>query len=604
MKQIEPPLAGPCSADSPSAGPSGLGQDIRLEGIGVSPGIAIGPVFGVVEIEAPQERRPIAAHEVEHERAQLSRAVEESRRQLEKLRQGLRELPEAGQEELSALIDVYQRMLANSRLVRGAHRRIETALVSAATAVVDEVEATVAAVLAPGGEWAERTMRARQASEIQEVGQRLLRTLASTPFRSFKAAPRGAVLVCEMLRPSDAALLDPAVIAGVVTEEGGADGHVAIMLRALGIPSVLGVPALMHTIRQLTVPGLVLHMVLDGERGVVTVNPSNHTRQQAKQGLAAHQQEALVLAQLSRLPAVTTDGEAVLLQANIELPAELPQMVRSGAGGIGLLRTEFLFMNRESLPDLTTQIETYSHVIAAAEGEQVTIRVLDWGGEKESEALRTAGLLRSETEHNPALGLRGIRLLLAHPELLETQLTAILRAARDVRAESRVRILLPMITTLQEMRTARTIYTRILHHEAWDGAALPLGAMIETPAAALIVEELAKESDFLAIGTNDLAMYTLAVDRGDAGLAGLYDPLHPALLRLIAACASAAARAGKPMSLCGEIAGNPAAIPVLLGLGFRQFSMGAGAVPRVKKAIRATSLDQARRAAQEALTII
>ena len=277
-------------------------------------------------------------------------------------------------------------------------------------------------------------------------------------------------------------------------------------------------------------------------------------------------------------------------------------MVQSGAVGIGLLRTEFLFMNRETLPDEDTQTESYRAIVEAMHGDPVTIRVLDWGGEKEIEALSNAGYVPEIADVNPALGLRGIRLLLRQPELLETQFAAILRAGNA----GPVRVLLPMVTNVSEVRAARDIYDRVIRRLRRRGERIPeklppLGIMIETPGAALAADALALEADFFAIGTNDLTAYTLAVDRADADVAELYDPIHPAVLRLVQFATEAALRMRMPVSVCGEMAANPKLTPLLLGIGLRSFSMGASAVPRVKQAVRGVEIDACVRLARRVM---
>jgi phosphotransferase system enzyme I (PtsI) len=427
---------------------------------------------------------------------------------------------------------------------------------------------------------------ARRAEEVREIGRRLVRNLTRSPFRSFAGLPEGAVLISEALRPSDAALLDPSRLAGVATEEGGADDHTSVMLRALGVPAVLGAPGLAHAIQ----PGDVA--VIDGVAGTVTLNPGSTTLAAARRAVTAFARERQRYAKLRRLPAETLDGEAVELQANLELPLELPLIAQSGAVGIGLLRTEFLFMNRETVPDEDTQAETYRSIVEAMGGDPVAIRVLDWGGEKDIEALSSAGFVPDVADTNPALGLRGIRMLLRHPELLETQFAAILRAA----VAGPVRVMLPMVTTVAEVRAAREIYERVARRLRRRGERIteklpPLGIMIETPGAALSADALALEADFFAIGTNDLTAYTLAVDRAETEVAELYDPLHPAVLRLVQFATEAALRMRMPVSVCGEMAANPRLTPLLLGLGLRSFSMAASAVPRVKQMVRNVEID-------------
>ena len=557
-------------------------------GFAVSPGIAIGPVWGIREQAAKIVRRTITAAEIDAEGARLDAAIQRSRKQLSKLHARLGVLPEDSQAEIAPLLDVYLRMIGPSRLMRGVRARIAERLVSAEAAVADEVDALAQTILircAPGTAEDERASMARQADEVREIGRRLVRNLTSAPFRSFKDLPEGAVLVCEALRPADAALLDPSRIAGVATDEGGTDGHTAVMLRALGMPAVLGAAGLADAVQ----PGDIA--VIDGVQGRVLLNPSATHLAAARRALTAFARERQRFSRLRRLPAVTADGEDVELQANLELPIELPLIAQSGAHGIGLLRTEFLFMNRDSVPDEEMQAEAYRAIVDAMGGDPVTIRVLDWGGEKEIEALVAGGVVPELAEANPALGMRGIRMLLRRPALLETQFAAILRAG----TAGPVRVMLPMVTNVAEVRAAREVYDRVARRlrrgrDRLPDRLPPLGIMIETPGAALAADALALECDFFAIGTNDLTAYTLAVDRGDSEVADLYDPLHPAVLRLIQFATEAALRMRMPVSVCGEMAANPRLTPLLLGMGLRSFSMNASALPRVKQVVRAVKI--------------
>ena len=565
--------------------PSADLPELVFAGKPVSEGIAIGPVFDSREPVTDIPRRSIEAGQVAAEEARLTEAVERSRHQIGKLRNRLNVLPEDSQSEIAPLLDAYAQMLGPSRLLRGARFRIAQLHVSAETAVLDEAEALGAAFLAtasPDVSGEERANIQRRADEVGEIARRIVRNLTHQPFRSFKGLPQGAILVAENLRPADAALLDPAQLAAVATEEGGTDGHTAVMLRALGIPAVLGVAGIAAAVT----PGQTA--VVDGSGGTIVLNPSAIRLAAARRSVAAFARARQKLARFRHLPAVTTDGHEIELQANLELPIELPLVAQAGAHGIGLLRTEFLFMNRETVPDEDTQTETYRSVIEAMNGDPVSIRVLDWGGEKEIEALTSAGVVPSEAETNPALGMRGIRMLLARPELLETQFSAILRAS----AAGPTRIMLPMITNVEEVREARAIYATVVRRLRRKGEKLreplpPLGIMIETPGAALSADALALECDFFALGTNDLTMYTVAVDRGGTDVAHLYDPLHPAVLRLVQFSTEAALRLRMPVSVCGEMAANPKFTPLLLGLGLRSFSMNSAAVPRVKQATRA-----------------
>jgi phosphotransferase system enzyme I (PtsI) len=565
-----------------------------LSGIPVSPGIVIGPLFAVSEPALTMPPVSATTKSAQAELARLDDAVTLSRKQLAKLRARLTILPEDTQHEIAPLIDAYTQMLSGSRLLRHAKRRISEARITAESAVHEEAEALAAAMLALHGD--DAASRQRRADEIRETGRRLMRNLSATPFRNFALVPQGAILIAESLRPSDAALIDPARVAGLATEEGGADGHTAIMLRALGVPAVLGVPGLLAAAKA------GLPAILNGADGKITISPAAATLTEARRKVAEYAKERQRLTRLRRLPAETTDFEPVELQGNLELLAELPLIAQSGAAGVGLFRTEFLFMNRETLPDEAAQAETYRTVIEAMDGDCVTIRVLDWGGEKEIDALTARGLVPENAGHNPALGVRGLRMLLRQPDLFETQLAAILRASRA----GPVRVLLPMVTNVGEVRAAREIYERVARRLRRRGEKLGdklpmLGIMIETPGAALAADALALEADFFAIGTNDLCMYALAVDRAATDVAALYDPLHPAVLRLIQFATEAALRLRMPVSVCGEMAGNPRLTPLLLGLGLRSFSMNASAVPRVKQAVRGVSIDDCARFARRVM---
>ncbi len=505
-------------------------------------------------------------------------------------------LPEDSQAEIAPLIDAYLQMIGPSRLVRGIRRRIAEVLVSAETAVADETEAIAAAVMAAPHDDDPAGCR-RRADEVREIGRRLIRNLTHAPFRSFAGLPEGAVLVCESLRPADAALLDPSRLAGVVTDEGGAEGHTAIMLRALGVPAVLGAPGL----RRRRGPATPRGRRRDRHASCSTRHAA--TLADARRAVTAFAREQQKLARLRRLPAETADGETVELQANLELPAELPLIAQAGAAGIGLLRSEFLFMNRDDLPDEAAQTDSYRTVVEAMEGDPVTIRVLDWGGEKEIEALQAPGWLPEVADPNPALGLRGIRLLLREPALLETQLAAILRAAQH----GPVRVLLPMVTTVAEVRAAREIYERVARRLRRRG---------ETAAGqAAAARHHDRDAGRRAVGRR-------------AGAGGGFlrhrhqrpDHVHaggrPRRDRRGASVRSAApgGAAPGPVRHRGGVAHAHAGLgvrrdggqsrgctPLLLGLGLRSFSMNASAVPRVKQAVRAANIDDCARFARRVM---
>ncbi|MDJ0950772.1 MAG: phosphoenolpyruvate--protein phosphotransferase [Alphaproteobacteria bacterium] len=554
-----------------------------FEGLGVSVGIAIGPAFvresGTITV--PESRVPAA--KVGEELSRFERAVAAARRQIQKLKSRASGLPPAAKEEIGYLLDAYLQMLSDSRLVRGVLSRIETDRVNAESAVQAEISE-----IAKSFEAMDDAYLAARVQDIREVGNRLVRHLTKAPLQGFALLPEGTVIVAEDLSPADTALMDPHQIAGFTTLLGGAESHTAIMARSLGLPAVVGVSQLFGEVRS----GKMI--ILDGSAGQVIVDPTPETLSDYRRRKRALDKERQNLARLRRLPAVTKDGVEIDLQANLELPRELENALSVGAGGIGLLRSEFLYMNRDDLPGEAEQYEALRELVEGMAGRPVTVRTLDVGGDKL--AYNLAGHI--EESVNPALGLRAIRLSLKERALLETQLAAMLRAG----AHGPIRILLPMIATAGEVRQVREILkkvaTRLRRRRVPIPDPLPpLGVMIEVPGAALSADALARASDFFSIGTNDLTMYTLAIDRSDDQVAHLYNPLHPAVLRLIQFTTEAAFRGRIPVCLCGEMAGDPRYTPLLLGLGIRDLSMAAVSLPRVKQRIRSIDLIAATRRA-------
>ena len=399
----------------------------------------------------------------------------------------------------------------------------------------------------------------------------------------------GAVILAEELTPADTALIDPEHISGFATVSGGAESHTAIVARALGLPAVFAVPGLLERAQKGTT------VVIDGTQGCVIIDPCLETVRDYETRRDALARERRGLARLRKLPAVTRDGVEITLEANIELPIELQQAAANGAMGLGLVRSEFLYMNRDDLPGEEEQYAIFASLVRGMDGKPVTVRTFDLGGDK---------IARSLSGHiveaaNPALGLRAIRLSLQDRRLLDPQLAAMLRAA----CEGPLRILLPMISTATEIRRVREAVEQVARRLRRRGVRLPkalppLGAMIEVPGAALAADSLAAEADFFAIGTNDLIQYTLAIDRGDEQVAHLYNPLHPAVLRLIQFTIEAALRRGVPISVCGEMAGEPRFVALLLGLGLRNLSMAPRNIPRVKQRIRNLDMIAATRRAR------
>ena len=553
-----------------------------FEGLAVSPGIAIGPAYirESGDIQAPEYE--ISKDQIAAEQDRFDEAVTKASRQLGRLKAKASSLHGAAAEELGFLLDAHLQMIESSRLLNGVRRRIEHDLINAEAAV----KAEIAAIAENFAAIDDAYLRAR-ADEIGEVGSRILRKLVQRDYRGFSALEAGSIVVAEEITPADTALMDPQRVGGFASVLGGAEGHTAIMARSLGLPAVLGIADLLSAVRS----GDLL--IVDGSNGLFFVNPTARrvaTYQRRREEL---EREARALTRLRDVPATTRDGQTVSLQANLELPNEVGQAI-AGAEGVGLLRTEFLYMNRSDLPSENEQYDALMQIVVGMAGRPVTVRTLDVGGEKLAGSFGA-----SVTEStNPALGLRAIRLSLKEPKLLETQLAAILRAG----AHGRLRILLPLITTGSEVSSVRKQLDKVARRLTRRGVKIadplpPLGVMIEVPGAALTADALARSADFLAIGTNDLTMYTLAIDRGEEQVAHLYNPLHPAVLRLIQFTVEAAFRARIPISICGEIAGDPRYTALLVGLGVRELSMTTNALPRVKSRILGLDLQEATRRA-------
>jgi len=494
-------------------------------------------------------------------------------------------LPGSAADEIGSVLDAHLAMLANSRLIRGVHRRIAKARINAERAIqleIEEIGKTFAAMEDP--------YLAARIDDIRVVGARLIRNLLKKPYVPYSSLSGGAVILAEEVTPADTALMDPRRVGGFAAELGGANGHTAIMARALGLPAVLGIPELLDWARA-EVP-----VIIDGTEGTVILEPAPETLRAYKARQQEDTRERRYLTRLRRLPATTRDDVEIRLEANVELPVEVEQALANGAAGLGLVRTEFLYMNREDLPGEDEQYSFFAALVSGMGGRPVTLRTLDVGGDKLPEAL--AGYATSDIA-NPALGLRAIRLSLKDRRLLDVQLAAMLRAANA----GPVKILLPMISTLGEMRRTREALEQVARRLRRRGVRIPkelppLGAMIEVPAAALAADSLAAEADFFAIGTNDLIQYTLAIDRTDETVAHMYNPLHPAVLRLVQFAVEAAARRGIPISICGEIAGDPRYAALLLGLGLRELSMAPRNIPRVKQRIRNLDMVAASRRAR------
>ena len=548
-----------------------------LAGLPASPGVAVGPVrhFRPPDVEAPSG--PIG--EPAEEWAALSAALDAARAEIRVTRDSI--AARAG-EQSAAIFDAHLLFLEDEELLAPVRTAILHDRCGAAEAWTEAVDRTTEAWRALDDPY----LRAR-AADVEDLGKQVLGRLSGAT-RGAPTLLGSGVLVATDLTPADTAGLDPDVVRGIATALGGPTSHSAVLARSLGIPAVAGLGSdLLEIAEGVTV-------VLDGEAGTVRPSPdaSEIARAEAK-AEAFQASEAEARAEATE-PAVTHDGTRVEVFANVGKPEDVAAAVAAGAEGVGLLRTEFLFLGREQMPTEQEQEVAYRGMAQALGGRPMILRTLDVGGDK------PLPYLPMPREANPFLGVRGLRLGLARPDLLRLQL----RAAVRVAADHPIKVMFPMVTTLDELLAAKQILDDVRREvEAEIGVTAPLGVgiMVEVPSAALAAWAFAPHVDFFSIGTNDLAQYTLAAERGNERVASLADALHPAVLRLIRMTAEAAEPFGRTVGICGELAADPAAVPILVGLGVRELSASPPAVPRIKRAVRAVELDAARRLAEESL---
>ena len=552
-----------------------------IQGIPTSRGVAIGPIYfledplDLADVEYTPNPDPAREHQ------DVLAALDAARRELHGVRE---EVGERFGPEFSAVFNTHIQILEDKGFVS----KIEAQVLKDGDGLraLREVSAAYRRMFAR----IEDTFFRERGIDIEDVTHRIAAQLLGIRDRNIPLS-EGAVLVTRQLLPAHFALLETEKVAAIVAEHGGPTSHGAIFARALEIPAVTGVAGILAACR----PGQ--EAIVDGGSGLVYLNPDAGLRAEYE---GVQQRHALAVEHLDALagrPAETRDGRRVALTANVGLVADLRLCERHGAEGVGLFRTELLALAQRGLPGEEEQARLYERVATAVAPQPVTIRTLDLGGDK---AIPHLGI---EREENPQLGLRSIRLSLAHERAFRAQLRAILRAS----THGNVRLLLPMISSVWEMREARRVIAQAMSDLDAQGTPfdrnLPIGAMVEVPAAALTAEALIAECDFFSIGTNDLTQYTLAVDRGNERVAHLYDPLHPAVLALIDQTVRAARRAGKPVSVCGEMAGNPLAVPLLVGLGIGELSGTAGTVPLVKEIVRSLDAEDVASDARRALRV-
>jgi phosphotransferase system enzyme I (PtsI) len=554
-----------------------------IHGLAVARGIAIGRAVLVASSRVDVAHYFIEASQIDAELQRVTSARQAVMQEVQRLHQSV---PKDAPPELAALLEVHMMMLQDEMLADGVKHWVTDRLYNAEWALTSQLEV----VTRQFDEMQDAYLRERK-GDLEQVVERLLRHMKGLPTTLPQPTPRKAhswqqdqllddshdvplVLIAHDLSPADMLQFKQSVFTGFVTDVGGKTSHTAIVARSLDIPAVVGARNASHLVRQDD------WVIIDGDAGVIIVGPSPIILEEYSFKQRQAQLERERLARLKNTPAVTMDGQKINLMANIELPEDTAQAVAMGAVGVGLFRSEFLFMGREGqLPDEEEQFQAYKRAVEGMKGLPVTIRTVDVGADKPLD--RT---IKDEAHLNPALGLRAIRWSLADPSMFLSQLRAILRAAMH----GKVNLLIPMLAHAREIHQTFQLLAQAQQQLDRRGVAygpLRVGAMIEVPAAALSLPLFLKHFDFLSVGTNDLIQYTLAIDRADEQVAHLYDPLHPAVLQLLANTIAQGAAAGKEVSLCGEMAGDPAYTRLLLGLGLRHFSMHPTQLLRVKQEV-------------------
>ncbi len=567
-------------APAPAAGRARAVVEGEIPGLPASPGIAVGPArhFRPPKLEVPSA----PPGKPKEEWAAFEQAVEDVRTKIRATREQV--AARAG-EQSAAIFDAHLLFLDDEELIGPVRADVLDHSESAARAWNAAVERTAAEWRALGDPY----LQAR-AADVEAVGAQVLARLTGVAHvRPTLEGP--GVLIAPDLTPADTAGLDPSVVRGIGTALGGPTSHSAVLARSLGIPAAVGLGEAALAIAEGTT------VIVDGEAGTLRPDPGPSEVAAARAGAEAFRASENEARAAAIEPAVTIDGTAIEVLANVGQPEDVAAALRAGAEGVGLLRTEFLFLGRDTMPDEDEQEAVYREMAEALGGRQMILRTLDVGGDK------PLPYLPVPPEANPFLGLRGLRLGLERPDVLLTQLRAVLRVAAD----HPVKVMFPMVSSPEELHSAKALLGEAMREVLRHGGRVPehldVGIMIEVPSAALSAAAFAPEVDFFSIGTNDLTQYTLAAERGNQHVAALSDALHPAVLRLIRMTVEAAEPLGRMVGVCGEIAGDPVAVPLLIGLGVRELSAAAPAVPRVKRAVRETELGAAEDLAERALAL-
>ncbi len=548
--------------------------EVRYKGTAVSPGIAVAPILLLYADEHIVRKRRIRPEDVATEIGRFEAALLKTRQQI----MGIRTQMASSIGEIDASIfDAHILSLEDSTLIESVKEQVESRLVNVDFAY----EQVVRSYTRKMRELDDDYFRER-AGDFIDVSRRVLRNLQGKVQTELKNLDSPCIVLAHDLSPSDTAGLDRKMVLGIATEVGSRTSHSAIMARSLNLPAVVGLRELMGKFE----PGV--EVLIDGYEGLLIVAPTEQTKYEYGQREKLHHDIDLKLDLLRETLPVTLDQRRIIVSANVEILEDLPLLKENGAEGIGLLRTEYLFLNNDESPSEDEQFEMYRQMAQASKPHHLIIRTLDVGGDKKRAHL---GI---EVEVNPFLGYRGIRYSLGRPDLFRTQLRAICRAS----VEGNVRIMFPMVSDLTEVREARKHFDEVLAElrakNVPVGEKIEVGIMIEVPSAAMVAETLAKHVDFFSIGSNDLIQYTLAIDRGNEKIAALYQPAHPAVLRLIQLVVEAAHRNNIWVGVCGEMASDVILMPALVGLGVDELSAGATSIPRIKRAIQALNYEEAR----------
>ena len=559
------------------------GTKIRTyKGIGVSPGIAIGTALILEKQVADVFRVPIKPEDVGREVDRLREALEKTRADLQKLKE---KVSRSIGDEYASIFDAHSMIVSDPSFADKVIQRIELDQVNAEWAIFEvqqELEARF--------ESFENEYLRDRGADVKDVADSLLKNLQGIAHHELSEIEHDVIILAEDLTPADAVHFNRRPIVGFATESGGRTSHTSIIAKSLFMPAVIGVPRLIELIDNEEL------VIVDGYEGTLIVNPTPALIEDYRSKVARHAEYERQLLKNRKLKATTRDGRRMTLQANIELVEELDDAVRFGAEGIGLYRSEFLYISKSpNLPSEEEHFEIYRKLTEAMAPDPVIIRTFDLGGKK------LAREVIGSEEDNPVLGLRALRLCMRHRDMFRTQLRALLRAS----AFGNMRIMFPLVSGIPELRQVKTLIREIRTELDGEGVAynpeMQIGIMVEVPAAAMIADLLASESDFFAIGTNDLIQYALAIDRGNENVSYLYEPLHPAVLRLVKHIIDAGQQAGIPVSLCGEMAADPLYAIVLAGLGLENFSMNPSQIPVIKDVLRSVRYRECKRIADSAL---